>query len=60
MWTMPRRSCCIGCINGPNKGQFPAIAHHSCKPGSVPLVPFVVSPVSFHSRKPNCTEFSFL
>lgn len=47
-------------LNGTNKGKSPVIAHHSCKPGAVPLVPFVVSTVSFHSRKPNCTEFSFL
>lgn len=47
-------------LNGPNKGKSPVIAHHSCEPGAVPQVPFVVSTVSFHSRKPNCTEFSFL
>ena len=47
-------------LNGPRRGESPAIAHHSCEPNVLPRVPFVVSTVSFHSRKPNCTEFSFL
>ena len=47
-------------LSGANKGNAPSISAHMCEDSLVPQIPFVVSSVSFHSRKPDCTEFSFL
>ena len=47
-------------LNGPNKGNAPSVSAHVCEDWRVPAIPFLVSSVSFHSRKPDCAEFSFL
>ena len=47
-------------LNGPNKGNAPSVSAHLCEDWQVPAIPFLVSSVSFHSRKPDCAEFSFL
>ena len=47
-------------LNGPTKGNAPSVSAHLCEDWVVPAIPFLVSSVSFHSRKPDCAEFSFL
>lgn len=47
-------------LNGPNKGNAPSVSAHPCEDWQVPAIPFLVSSVSFHSRKPDCAEFSFM
>lgn len=44
-------------LSGESKGRSCPICVHHCE---VEKIPFIISTVSFHSRKPNCEQFSFL
>ena len=45
-------------LSGKRRGEAAPICSHECI--LLPKVPFLISSVSFHSRKPDCTEFSFV
>lgn len=44
-------------LSGESKGRSCTVCTHQCE---VNRIPFIISTVSFHSRKPNCEQFSFL
>lgn len=46
-------------LSGKNKGMCGVTKKHPCDCAEL-FLPFLISPVSFHSRKPNCIEFDFL
>lgn len=45
-------------LSGKKRGQAAPICSHECI--LLPKIPLLFSSVSFHSRKPDCTEFSFV
>ena len=45
-------------LSGKKRGEAGPVCSHECI--LLPTIPFLFSSVSFHSRKPDCMDFSFV